>query len=176
MTVSQERVIVALVRRAHALEGELFVHLETDYPEEVFRRGRVLRVSDGGPIGLSGRLTVEEARPHGDGWILRLEEIEDRTLAESYAGHQLSLNREDLVALGEDEYFLHDLPGMEVRDEQGRALGTVEDVYDTAAAPVLEVTHDGEEGLVPCVREIVIDIDTEARVITLRPPAGLLEI
>lgn len=172
-----ESVTVAYVKKAHALDGELFVQLQTDYPEHVFARERVFRVGGGGPIGLSGDLTLAEARPHSDGWILKFEEIADRTLAERYQGRTLSLRADELVERGEDEYFLHELPGIEVRGEDDDRLGEVAEVYPTAGRPLLAVrTKEGDEGLVPFVREIVQEVDLEERVMRIRPPAGLLEL
>lgn len=173
--MTRQTVTVAYVKKAHALDGELFVQHHTDYPEEMFVRERVFQVSEGGPIGLAGDLTLTRARPHAGGWILGFEEITDRTLAERYRGRSLALPMDELVELGEDEYFLHDLQGMEVRDEADERLGDVASVYDTAGSPLLEVTTEAGDRLVPFVREIVQQVDVDDRVIRIRPPAGLLE-
>lgn len=177
-TVSgHESVSVAYVKKAHALEGELFVQLETDYPFDVFVEGRVFRVSDGGPIGLAADLTLVRGRPHAGGWILEFREIEDRTLAERYRGHHLSLPREELVALRENEFFQHDLEGLEVVGPSGERLGEVDHVYGTDGPSLLAVdAGDGREHLVPFVAEIVEEVDLEAATIRVRPPAGLLEL
>lgn len=172
----REAVTVAYVKRAHALEGELFVQLETDYPDEVFVRDRVFRVSGGGPIGLAGALTLVRGRPHSGGWILEFEEIGDRTLAERYKGRHLSLSRDELVALEEDEFFLHELYEFEVRDEEDGRLGKVTKVYETGGRPLLGVEADGKERLIPFVRDIVTEVDREEELISVRLPAGLLEL
>lgn len=175
MTI-RETVSVAYVKKAHALDGELFVQLETDYPHEMFVEGRVFRVTGGGPIGLAGDLTLEQARPHSDGFILKFAEIGDRTLAERYEGRRLSVPSDELVELADDEYFLHDLDGVRVTDPEGEVLGEVSQVYPTGGRPLLGIAADGEERLVPFVRGIVEEVDLEEGVIRVRPPAGLLEL
>lgn len=175
MTI-RETVSVAYVKKAHALEGELFVQLETDYPHEMFVEGRIFRVSGGGPIGLAADLTLEKARPHAGGFILKFAEIGDRTLAERYEGHRLFVPSDELVELGEDEYFLHDLEGVRVLGPEGERLGEIRQVYPTGGRPLLEVAADGEERLVPFVRGIVEEVDLEEGVVRVRPPAGLLEL
>lgn len=168
---------MAYVKKAHALEGELFVLLETDYPHDVFVEGRVFRVSEGGPIGLAGDLTLVRGRPHSGGWILQFREIEDRTLAERYKGRRLTLAREELVELREDEFFQHDLEGLEVLGPAGERLGEVSHVYGTDGPGLLVVAaEDGGEHLVPFVAEIVEEVDMEAGTVRVRPPAGLLEL
>lgn len=175
MTI-RETVSVAYVKKAHALKGELFVQLETDYPHEMFVEGRVFRVSGGGPIGLAGDLTLERARPHSGGFILQFEEIGDRTVAERYEGRRLSLPADELVGLADDEYFLHDLEGVRVMDTEGEPLGEIGQIYPTGGRPLLGIVADGEERLVPFVREIVEDVDLEKGVMRVRPPPGLLEL
>ena len=173
----RESVSVAYVKKAHALEGELFVQLETDYPHEVFVADRVFRVSGGGPIGLAADLTLVRGRPHAGGWILQFREIEDRTLAERYKGRRLSVPREELVALRENEFFQHDLEGLAVLGPEGEPLGKVSHVLGTDGPPLLAVeTGSGEEHLVPFVAEFVEEVDLEAARIRIRPPAGLLEL
>lgn len=173
---AREAVSVAYVKKAHALEGELFVQIETDYPEEVFVEDRVFRVSGGGPIGLAGDLTLVRARPHTGGWILQFEEIEDRTLAERYKGRRLSLARDELVELAEDEFFLHDLDGLAVEGPDGRSLGTVAVVYPTPGRPLLGVAKGDEELLLPFVRDFVEEVDLEEGRIRVRLPEGLTEL
>lgn len=173
----REPVSVAYVKKAHALEGELFVQLETDHPHDVFVENRVFRVSGGGPVGLAADLTLVRGRPHAGGWILEFREIGDRTLAERYRGHHLSIPREELVALRENEFFLHDLEGLEVLGPDGERLGEVGYVYGTDGPALLavETGNDGEQ-LVPFVAEFVEEVDLEEGTLRIRPPAGLLEL
>lgn len=172
-----EKVVVGYVRRAHGIQGELLVHLETDYPHETFVVDRVFRVTENAPVGLPADLTLERARPHAGSWILAFREITDRTLAERYGGAHLTLEPGELVAAGEAEYFLHDLVGLEVvAEETGRRIGTVQGVYDTPGRPILAVEGDGDEALVPFDRSFVTEVDLEEEVVRIRPPEGLLEL
>lgn len=173
---AREAVSVAYVKKAHALEGELFVQIETDYPEQVFVENRTFRVSGGGPIGFAGELTLVRARPHAGGWILEFEEIGDRTAAERYKGRRLSLSLDELVERGEDEFFLHELDGVEVVGPGGERLGAVRAVYPTAGRPLLGIDGDGEERLLPFVRDFVEEVDLEEGIIRVRPPPGLMEL
>lgn len=176
-TQPTDRVVVGTVRRAHGLAGELLVALDTDFPEAVFAEGRVLGVQGRGAAGLPKTLTVVEGRPHQADWILRFGEISDRTLAERYRGLQLWAERSELVEPSEGEYFLHDLEGLEVLLEDDSPVGRVDRVYEAAGCPYLGVRREeGGEVLVPFIEAFVQDVDTEAGVIRIRPPAGLLEL
>lgn len=173
-----ETVVVGYVRRAHGIKGELLVHLQTDYPEEVFVTERVFRVTEGAPIGLPADLTLERARPHGGSWILAFREIDDRTLAERYGGAHLTVEREHLLAPEPGEYFIHDLIGLSVVPAGSEeAVGAVQGVYDTPGRPILQVKDgDGEEILVPFDRSVVDEVDLEDGVLRISPPEGLLDL
>ena len=167
--------MVARITRPHGLAGELILHLDTGRPEDVFTAGRVLGVVPK-PEGLPAALTTVRGRSHGRGWRLAVEEITDRTLAERYAGREVTVSRDELPGLAKDEYFLHELTGMTVVDERGEALGKVGTVYEMPGQVMLGVAVDGKELLIPFRREMVDSVDTEAKVIAVRLPDGLLDV
>jgi len=170
-----EMVLVASVNRAQGLAGELQVRLETDKPEELFTPGRVFAL-DEPPLGLAERLTLESGRPHGRSWVLKFEGIEDRHVAERYAGRRLLLPKDELPELEEGEFFLHELVGLEVQDETHGPVGQVEAVYEAAGPPLLVVRSEEREHLVPFDGEFVSRVDREAGVLWIDAPAGLFDL
>lgn len=170
-----ESLIVARVTRAHGLNGGLVLWLETDRPTEVFTPGRQLAVHSP-PAGLPERLTVAEAQPHGRGWLLLTDELADRTVAERFAGVELSVPRDELSAPEEGEWFVHELVGLSVVDEDGAALGSITEVYDAPAGAMLGVTAEGRERLVPFRPEMVVEVDMENGRVTVNLPPGLLDV
>lgn len=168
---------VARVRRAHGLAGELLVHAETDDGAEVFRVDRKfgLRVERGRETVVR-EVTLVESRPHRGGYLLRFREIVDRDTAQTLLGAELVLERDDLRPLDEDEYFLHELVGLDVIDERQGSLGPIVDVYDTAGQVLAAVRVDGRERLFPLRREFVRNVDMEARHVDVALPDGLLEL
>ncbi len=173
-------IVVAFVRRPHGLDGELLVHPETDDPAETFRPGRTFRVGDP-PEGMAAVLTLESAGPQSRGWRLQFREIGHLEGAERYAGCSLALSEEELVELADNEFFLHDLIGLEVREIDGGSIGHVEWVIDRPGQPVLVVAEDENEGvgserMIPFSPAIVSEVDLEAGVIRIDPPPGLLDV
>ena len=168
---------VARVRRAHGLTGEILVHAETDDGAEIFTTDRHLAVRSTGrlPAPLDG-VTVLESRPHRGGFLLKLREVGDRRSAEALRGAELLLERDELRPLEEDEYFLHELVGLEVVDEERGSLGPIVDVYDAAAQVLAALRIDGREHLFPVRRETVRKVDMEAGRIEVRLPSGLLDL
>jgi 16S rRNA processing protein RimM len=169
-------VVVGAIRRAHGLEGGLLVQPETDSPGATYRTGLVFRVPDA-PAGKPTELTLSSADPHAKRWRLHFREIGDRETAESYAGCALELPEHELAELAENEFFLHDFIGLEVRGSDGEPIGRVDWVFDRPGQPLLVVKDDDEdaERLIPFTPAIVTAVDLEAGVIHMDPPPGLLE-
>jgi 16S rRNA processing protein RimM len=169
-----DELVVALVRKAHGLDGEVFVELLTGDPEEVFVEDRSFRIS-GGDERSAARLTLASARRHKGGLLLRFREIEDRAAAEKLKGSELTLRADELRALRDDEFFLHDLVGYVVARKDGEPVGIVARCYETGAQLLLAVEAGGREVLIPFGRQLVTEVDREARRIVIDPPPGLLE-
>lgn len=191
--MSTEPVVVARVKRPHGIKGGLLLQSETDHAEELFTPGRVLRLVEPpraeGPDAprrtefpdepstrLPEALTIVEAAPHGAVWRVLTDEIADRGYAERFRGVYLAVPYEELPALSADEYYLHDLIGLRVEDERGRELGSVSEVYEGSADPLLAVETEGRERFIPFRREFVVEVDLDAGLLRVTLPKGLLDL
>jgi 16S rRNA processing protein RimM len=169
--------IVGGIQKPHGIRGELYVRVETDRPDEVFRPGRVLLLGDGRghPDGRS--VTVDRARPFKDGLLLKAVGLTSRTAeVDAMKGAQLLLPREELAPLAEGEIYTHQLVGLRVVAEEGE-VGVVRDLYDAPGGQLLGVDRPGKaELLIPFVQALVKRIDVEAGVLELDAPPGLLDL
>jgi 16S rRNA processing protein RimM len=186
-TPAEELAIVGRVRKAHGIRGELVVEAMTDEPAAVFAAGR--RVFGGTTAGAPLRedparpdsplltLNVRRATPFKGGWIVALGEIADRTAAEQWRGRTLLVPFAELTPPGDDQVYYHDLVGMRVVRAGGEVLGDVVGIYELPQGPMLEVkvAERRDSVLVPYRSEVVTEVDTQARVITIDPPEGLIE-
>ncbi|HYT10227.1 MAG TPA: ribosome maturation factor RimM [Mycobacteriales bacterium] len=166
--------VVGRVGRPHGVRGELTVEVRTDDPDRRFAAGSVLRTDPAS----RGPLTVSRAHPHSGGLVVAFEGVADRAGAEALRGTVLVVDSAELPALDDpEEFYDHELVGLVAIDPAGSALGTVADVLHTPAS-VLLVLHDGdgEEHLVPFVREIVPTVDLPGGRLVVAAPEGLLDL
>jgi 16S rRNA processing protein RimM len=154
---------VGRVGKPHGLRGEVSVEPLTDTPHR-FAPGTVL-LSD------AGELTVAASRPHQRRFLVGFEGVEDRTDAEALRGAILFVAAEELPDLPDDSYWPHDLEGCEVVTEAGASVGVITEVLRNPAND-LWVT---ERGMIPAVKEVVVEVDIEARRVVIRDIPGLLE-
>ena len=152
-TSSTDWLVAGRVGRPHGLDGSFHV-VE---PRAPLLRPDVPVAVAGGVRRIVRRAGTDE-RP-----ILRLEGCADRDAAEALRGEELRVPGADAPALDDDEWWTGELEGCRVEDA-GRPVGVVRAVRALPSCDVLEVERaDGEELLVPLVRDAVRSVDVEAR-------------
>lgn len=168
-------VVVGRVAKAHGISGELAVDVRTDSPETRFAPGSVVaaKLRD----GTSRNLTVAAARNHSGRLLVRFEEVLTRDVAETLRGTLLLASTEDLPPTGDpDEFYDHELEGLTAELVDGTRIGTVLEVVHGPGGELLVVKREnGDEALIPFVREIVPTVDVAGKRVLLDPPEGLLD-
>jgi 16S rRNA processing protein RimM len=173
--LTDERLVVALVRGVHGLRGAIRVEILTDRPEERYAPGSVLyREGHAAPLTITWSSPVAD----GPGWRLQFAEVGDRATAEGLKGAYLEVAAGPDAVLPRGAYFWHEVVGATVTATDGTVLGTVRDVYRSGGAEIY-VVDGGSYGEfdVPGVRdfvrifapkrgEIVVDVDA----LDLAPP------
>jgi 16S rRNA processing protein RimM len=178
MSTTPDLVIVGRVRKAHGIRGDLVVEPISDEPDVIFTSGRRVFAGNaaGDPAKDGKTLTIRSANPFKGGYIVHFDEIDDRTVADTWRERYLLLPADELEPLAEDEVYIHELPGMRVVLESGDEVGVVDGTYELPQGLTLDVNRPTSSTtvLVPFDR-IVTSVDREAKVITIDPPAGLLD-
>mgnify|MGYP000922763352 CR=1 FL=1 len=160
---SQERIIIGRVGAPHGIRGELRIIPLTDFPER-FAALREVMVGD-------ELLHIENVKPQGKNFLMRFREYAVREEAQRLTGRLLTVARADAAPLDEGEYYVFDIVGLTVYDEEGRVLGTVENVLRTGSNDVYAVrTEDGRELLIPALHAVVREIDVPGGRMTVRFP------
>jgi 16S rRNA processing protein RimM len=171
--------VVGHVTKAHGTKGEVFVWPLTDRPDEVFAEGGSVLPGDeeGQPVEAGEPLEIRTVRPFKRGFLVRFAGATDRDTAEPLAGRYLLLERDRLPEPEPDEWYYHELLGMQVVTEAGDAVGIVREVFEAAPADLLEVEmSEGIRRLVPMSKQIIRAVDRASRTIRIDAPAGLLEL
>lgn len=101
---------------------------------------------------------------HGNGVVVLLDGIDDRTAAEAMKGVLVGAPRDALPETDEDEFYWADLIGLDVINAADERLGKVVGLLETGANDVLRVVGDDEvERLLPFVAAVVLTVDKETR-------------
>ncbi|OBI79633.1 ribosome maturation factor RimM [Mycobacterium sp. E740] len=168
--------VVGRVVKAHGIAGEVVVDVRTDDPDARFAPGTSLR-GRRPREDAERRYVVESVRAHGGRLLVRLAGVSDRTAADALRGTLFLVDSAGLPPIEDpDEYYDHELEGLQVRTAAGADVGTVAEVLHTAAGELLAVRTAGGEVLIPFVSAIVTSVSLSDRLVEIDPPEGLLEI
>ena len=164
---------VGIITSTHGVRGEVKVYPTTDDPRR-FRRLKEV-VLDTGKEKIN--LEIEGVKFFKQFVILKFKGLDNINDIEKYRQKSLYVTRKNAVRLQRDEYFIADLIGLKVQDEDGKELGTVKDVIETGANDVYEVEMaDGKSLLLPAIKQCILNVDVENGTMQVHVLEGLLDL
>ncbi len=168
---ARDLILVGALGSAVGLKGEVRLASFTEVPEAI---------ADLSPLLSEDGRTFEitSIRPQTKGLVARIEGVTTREAAEKLKGLALYIPRDALPGPEDkDDFYQADLIGLSAFLVSGEALGEVVAVQNFGAGDLLEIKLASEPRtvLVPFTREIVPEINLEARKLTIDPLPGLLD-
>lgn len=155
-------VIVGRIRGAHGVAGLVHLISSTEPPDNI-ERYRPWWLGD--TAGYR-RVEVRSLQPHRNGYLARLEGVDDREQAQALAGRLIAVPRSALPALEPHrEYYWQDLIGLSVVEAGGGELGRVRELMATGAHDVLVIDGGERDVLIPFVEAFVLEVDLAQGVI-----------
>lgn len=147
-------ILVGKLRRAHGVKGEIPIEIYTE-SVELLSPGCIVYI--GRTLDL---YTIEETRWKQQLLLVKFKEIDDRTVVSQLTNKSVYLMESQLPPLGDDEYYDHELIGVDVFFESGEYAGVLTEVLQTGANDVyLLVGPDGKEILIPAIDDMILEID-----------------
>lgn len=121
------------------------------------------------------KLYIENIKYFKNTVIIKFKDINTVEAAEALKNTELKIDRANAVKLPEDSYFICDLLGCNVFEED-KNLGELTDVIVTGSNDVYVVKpKTGKEILVPALKNVVLSVNINERKITVKLPEGLLD-
>ncbi len=161
---------IGVILRPHGVKGEMKVHPTTGDPER-FRKLKEVQVRT---KGKEESYSVASVRFFKDQVLLKLEGINSPEEADAFRKSELFVSRDQAIPLGENEYYVPDLLGSTVSDEEDRVIGTLTDVLTGSANDVYVVTDgNGKEILLPAIRECILSVEPENKKVRVHLMKGL---
>lgn len=168
-----EQFRVGVITSTHGLKGEVKVFPTTDDPER-FRKLKKVTLDLGSE---KRQLKVRKVSFFKQFVILGFEGLDTIEDVERLRGKDLLVDRKDAIALPEGRYFIADLIGLRVINEQDEEIGILQDVLETGANDVyVAVRPDGRELLLPVIDECVLETDPDAGYVRVHVMPGLEDL
>lgn len=159
------------IANTHGVRGEVKVFPTTDDPGR-FTELKTVKLDTGkGYLDLE----IEHVKFFKQFVILKFKGIDNINDIEKYKNRGLWITRDQAVELDEDEYFITDLIGLTVYNETQEEIGQVKDVIPTGANDVYVIEmKDGEELLLPAIKECILEVCMQERYMKVHVLDGLL--
>lgn len=158
------QIVVGLIVVPHGVRGEFRVRPLTERPE-IFTQMKTLLLADG------RELTIQQLREHKGQFLVKAAEVATVEQVEALRGSSIVLEAAELPPLPGDSYYVADLLGFAVCDENGVLLGTLRDILTTGSNDVFVVAaEEKRELLLPALKTCILEVNTAARRITAKLP------
>lgn len=156
----QELVTMGRIGRLYGIKGWLKLISYTD-PQDNILDYQKLWAKIGGRWQT---IEMDQSKVHGKGLVAHFVGYDDPDDAKVLTGVELAINGQELPKLDDEEFYWHELNGMQVMTASGQLLGTVSKMLETGANDVL------------VVQPIEGSIDTRERLIPYLPDRVVLEV
>jgi 16S rRNA processing protein RimM len=167
-----ELVAIGQIIKPFGVRGDVRVRSLTDVPGRFDALGTVTLET---PSGRVLQTAVTRVRPDRDSYVVGFQAFSTPEAASAFRGALIKIERDGTYALPDGQYLECDLLGMTVRSEDGRVLGTLDEVLHTASNAVFVVRGNTDEILIPATKQVVVAVDVPRRMMMVRLIEGLLE-
>jgi 16S rRNA processing protein RimM len=169
-----EFVTLAKVTRTQGRKGEVAAALLTDFPERFASRKRLF-AANYERNDRQREVVLEDHWFHKGGVVLKFAGVDSISQAEELIGCEIQIPLAERAELDDDSVYISDLVGCAVSDG-GREIGRIERVqFGSGEAPLLVVQGE-KEYLIPFAAAYLEKIDLERKQVSMKLPAGLLEL
>jgi 16S rRNA processing protein RimM len=164
--------LIGRIGRPHGLKGDLLFDGCSLSAEELLALGTV---TWRGARGELRTLKLAAVKPNMTKLQLHFRGVDSRDSAAELVNGELWTERDRLPDAGPGQVYSFQLIGLKVRTVDGRDLGEIREVMPSGAHPIYVVQGE-RELLIPATEPFVRNVDLEAGVVTVDPPAGLEDL
>lgn len=145
-------VAIGKIMKPRGIRGEAFLLPLTDFPER-FNDLDAVRVES--PDGAFSSLDVAYVRAYGPRTAIKFQGIDTPEDVGRLRGHFVLVTHDAVHPLPEDAFYVFQIEGLPVETASGQRVGQVVEVLSYPANDVYVVDRNGEDVLIPAVREFV---------------------
>ncbi len=155
------------------VKGEMKIESLTDFPERFEKLKSVHLVS---PAGKELVVTVRSVRYTGAVPYMLFKGYDTPEQAKTLNGWFLKVPEQETMPLPEGRYYWYELIGMEVVSEEGEKLGTIVDIFETGSNDIYVMKQGKREIYLPAIREVIKQVDRQAKRMVVHLMDGLMEL
>ncbi|QOR36069.1 16S rRNA processing protein RimM [Clostridium sp. 'deep sea'] len=172
--MSSKYVNIAKITSTHGLNGDMRIFPVISPPQLLNQLDHMYIKDNNGEMV---KISIEKVRPYKKSiWLLKIKEWQTIEQVELFKGHSLFLPKEELPKLPQNSYYIGDLLGSQVISENGEPVGELIDVLERGSSDLYVIKTDSKELLLPVVKEFVLSVNIDDKIITVNIPEGLWDL
>ncbi|MFU2181150.1 ribosome maturation factor RimM [Streptococcus pluranimalium] len=163
---------VGKIVNTQGLQGELRVLSVTDFADERFKKGSQLSIfSEQGERLLDVEVASHRKQKNFD--IVKFKGLYHINDVEKYKGTVLKVAETNLSELAEDEFYYHEIIGLDVYEDEV-FIGKISEILQPGANDVWVVKRQGKKDLLlPYIPPVVLNVDVEGKRVDVSLMEGL---
>lgn len=159
---------IGKIVNTHGIRGEVKIQPWCDEPE-LFDELEYLFIE-------GEKYNIVRNRFHKTCQIVQLENVNSIDDAERFKNQIVYINR-DALELPDGRYYIADIEGLTVKEQNGRILGVVDEIIKTGSNDVysLKDTFNKKPVLIPVIEGVVLETNIDGGYIVVKLPKGLID-
>ncbi|KFF13339.1 ribosome maturation factor RimM [Chryseobacterium soli] len=160
------------ITRRHGLAGNVILKLDTDQPELYNKLESIF-------VEINGLLVpffiAKSSWSKLDALNLAFKNSSE-ALVDQSLGKNVYLPLDTLPKLSGNKFYYHEIIGFNILDENDNDCGVIRSVNDQTAQTYFVTNLDGKEVVIPIIKDWILEVDREERIIKMRLPEGLIDV
>jgi 16S rRNA processing protein RimM len=165
-------VCIGKIVKSHGLRGEVKILL-FNAESEALEKGKVIwiqTINSEQPV----QFIIESVKLNSVHSRIKLKGVDFRDEADKLHGLEFSISRSEFPILDEEEFYLVDLIGFSIQDENGKIIGNVSDIVNLPSNDSIVVEVDGKEIFIPILDDFCTLFDFENEMVYVKNIEGFL--
>lgn len=163
-----DSILIGKMVKTHGIKGEIKVYPYTDDLKALSKEKVYFLDKD-----LKTKLDIEHTKIQEPQLIVKFKNINSIEEVSKYLNKDIYISKKDISSL-EDTYYIEDLVGIEVYDENG-CIGKVSEVFNTGANDVYEVIlNDNKKIYLPAIKQVIKKVDIKENKMYVEIMKGLM--
>lgn len=163
MNPNQKMIIVGCLGTSHGVNGWMKITSYTDPDTNLLDYNPWYFKTH----GVYTAIKVLEKRIQGPYLVAKLEGCDNREVAKTWTGREISVSRSTLPPCSDNEFYWSDLEGLQLLDNAGNVLGTLESLMATGSNDVMLVSGEKTLQIPFIMHEVVKNVNFDKGTITV---------
>ncbi|MBR1541393.1 MAG: 16S rRNA processing protein RimM [Bacteroidaceae bacterium] len=171
MIKEEEVYKIGIINKPHGIHGELSFTFDDDIFDRV-DADYIVCLMD----GILVPFFIESYRFRSDSSaLIKLEGVDNEQQARRFTNTEVFFPKKHAEGTEDEDLTWAYFTGFIIKDVKEGKIGKVTDVDDSTINTLFVVDRDGKELLIPAQEDFIVNLDREARIITMDLPSGLIE-